>query len=138
MTSSVALMAAACVSTAPLHASVVDGSQFLLSPGTTHISPDNPDTTVYGLPANCVAYLPAHFSPPAVATLIRYRSTVDGDIKDPMLFRTSGNAALDSAVLACVKDRRTKPITINGAPVEMTRVLGYEWRRYPGYFIFDP
>jgi TonB family protein len=74
------------------------------------------------------------------ATLFSYRLTSEGEVRDPALYKSSGNAELDNAAFACVRDLgHWAKITVDGKPAEITWVLGYYWRPLPQQSSFaDP
>jgi TonB family protein len=63
----------------------------------------------------------------ATTTFVSYRLTLTGDLRDLTLYRSSGNAALDAAAIACAAVTRIPPMKIDGKPTEITWIGGVAW-----------
>ena len=89
-------------------------------------------------PTDCAAYLPPGVARPQTegATLFSFRLTAQGEMRDIVLFQSSGNADLDNAALACAAAAicHMEPVRVAGKPAEVTWVMGYFWRNRPPTF----
>lgn len=63
---------------------------------------------------------------------IHFRIGVDGETKDWVITRSSGNSQLDDAAKMCVAGWRYNPATQNGTPVEITWASLIHWSLHGG------
>jgi TonB family protein len=80
-------------------------------------------------PLSCDSFVPAGVTvrPDVNATLVSYRITFTGEVRDVALYRSRGNADLDSAAIACVNKWRMLPQMVAGKPAELSSVIGVLW-----------
>jgi TonB family protein len=95
-------------------------AQDMPSPQTT---PRTAPTTVR---TNCDAFTP-HDVKTDAATFVSVRITAEGEMRDPTLFRSSGNDDLDKAALACADGYHVGYVSVEGKPAEVTWVLAHSW-----------
>ena len=92
---------------------------------------DTPDTTPVsvGPPHVCADHYPAR----AIAqhaqgrTVLAFRVTIDGTVKDLTVSESSGNDDLDAASAACAQRWQYKPATHDGASVEAQWQAAVDW-----------
>jgi TonB family protein len=70
---------------------------------------------------------PADLNSPTGPTVISYVVTADGEVKDPQIAKSSGNAELDVRATKCVLDWRYKPAQQNGQPVDAMTSATIMW-----------
>jgi TonB family protein len=66
----------------------------------------------------------------AGTTLVSFRLTTGGEMRDVAVFRSSGNSDLDQAGVACIGAIPASPLraaTVAGKPIEITWVAGVFW-----------
>ena len=86
--------------------------------------PGVPPTPPYGqylpIPHSCEGwYPPAEIKAKVEGkTTVGFQITVDGDVRDPVIRNSSGNANLDNAAIECVKSWHYLPARQDGKPVE--------------------
>jgi TonB family protein len=80
-------------------------------------------------PETCDRYLPAKFAlPPAAATtVVSLHISPAGDVKNVAITRSSGNADLDKAALACASGVRQAPVLAAGKPIDVILIGGVFW-----------
>jgi TonB family protein len=61
-------------------------------------------------------------------TLLAFKVTAEGTVKDPTVARSSGNQDLDDAALRCVAFWHYKPATRDGKPVEVAWQANVVWK----------
>lgn len=78
---------------------------------------------------NCDPYLPPGFKIPAnaLATQFSYRLPVDGTLHDLAVYRSSGNAELDQAAIACASATRFQVAKQEGNPIEINSIYAVSW-----------
>jgi TonB family protein len=93
------------------------------APSQTTPSPQlAPPNASNNLPTACDAFSHSQLPSP---TLVSTRITADGDMRDPTVFKSSGDDALDKAALACADGFHFGPISVGGRPTEVTWVIGF-------------
>ena len=75
--------------------------------------------------SNCEAFAPrdANYS----QTLISVRITAQGEMRDPTLFRSSGDDERDNAALACANGYQIGYVSVGGKPADVRWVLAQNW-----------
>jgi TonB family protein len=78
---------------------------------------------------DCDSFLPAGVSakPGTKPTLFRYNLAPDGSVHDAALFRSSGDAALDRAALACAGHTHRQEALVAGAPAPIAWIGEISW-----------
>ena len=81
------------------------------------------------IPSKCEAFAPrdASYSPARARTLISVRITAQGEMRDPTLFRSSGDDELDNAALACANGYQIGYVSVGGKPADVRWVLAQNW-----------
>jgi protein TonB len=71
---------------------------------------------------------PADLNVPTGPTVISFVVTVDGEVKDPQILQSSGNAELDARAAKCALDWRYQPAQQDGQPVDAMTKASIFWR----------
>ena len=82
-------------------------------PGTQSVG------TWIGLPHICTTYYPKAEEKAGIegTTRVSFTITSEGEVRDPAVEQSSGNAKLDDAALECVQSWRYRPAVQNGKPI---------------------
>lgn len=104
----------------------------------TALRPSPPNSDEYDS-LNCDSFLPAAQSIPSGAnpTLFKYTLATDGTVHDVLLERSSGNATLDKAALACANGAHRQEAIAAGTRMQIRWIGGILWSR-PWHGFFDP
>lgn len=80
-------------------------------------------------PRSCDSFVRtgAAVRPDANATFVSFRITFTGEVHDVVLYRSSGNADLDNAAIACVSKWHMLPHMVAGKSAEISSVIGVSW-----------
>ena len=79
-------------------------------------------------PRSCDEFVQPGVSPSgSMPTFLSYRLTLTGELRGVTLYRSSGNAALDQAAIACAAATHMPVMSIEGKPVEINWVGGVPW-----------
>lgn len=111
---------------APTQPPAAPSTSAQITPASQASQLGNQDT----VPRRCDGFLPpgVTYTPGWVhSTLISYRLTATGDIRDVALYRSSGNNDLDKAALACIGNRHTEPVMVAGTPADISWIGGVSW-----------
>jgi TonB family protein len=111
--------------------SLISGSAMAEENGDVTLSSSVPVTSMsVGRPHVCSqAYPAAAIEAHAEGTtLLAFKVTAEGSVKDPTIARSSGNEDLDDAALQCVTRWRYKPATQDGKPVEVKWQANVVWK----------
>jgi TonB family protein len=60
-------------------------------------------------------------------TFVKYHVTTEGNVADPEVTQSSGDAELDQAARSCVQFWRYRPATQNGQPIDFVRQAAIKW-----------
>jgi TonB family protein len=71
---------------------------------------------------------PADVNVPTGPSVVSFVVTVDGEVKDPQITKSSGNAELDARATKCVLEWRYKPAQQDGQPVEAMTSSSIFWK----------
>jgi len=104
-------------------------------PGNTIASEDDPSATpiaigklpVVGKPHACSPPPGAQYESPIGPTVLRFRITVTGTVKDVAVTQSSGSAILDAAAVECVGTWLYRPFSEKGQAVETPWAAQVSW-----------
>ena len=78
---------------------------------------------------NCRAFISSGETYPQAinATLVSVRIIADGELREPTLYKSSGDTDLDKAVLACADGFHLSPMLVAGKPTEVSWVMAHNF-----------
>jgi TonB family protein len=78
---------------------------------------------------NCNSLYPAEAARAEIAgtTLLSFRLTTEGEVRDVAMVKSSGNKDLDQASIDCANNIYMKPATENGKPIEIVWTAEVRW-----------